>query len=344
MLRDMEPREGAVSVAYGAVNRSKRSLGLDLKKSDAQTIIGRLIQKYDVLVEGFRSGVMSKLGLGYETLKELNPALIYCSITGYGQTGPYSDRAGHDINFVALSGSASYTGRKESGPLPLGTQMSDLAGSYNAALGILAAVVSRKLTGRGQHIDVSMSDGMLALNVIAGAGFAALGLEPDYEDSILNGGGTYDYYQTCDGRYFSVGCLEPKFFKRLCEAAGCQNKNTVTKKELKNIFKTKTFDEWREIFANSDACVEPVLKFSEVAEHPHFKARGMFVPVDKRDGNTQRQIAFPVKFSGNGTDYKHVGPTPGHDTRQVLAEAGFLSEEISEFFRTGVVAAGQKIY
>lgn len=168
--------------------------------------------EYDILLEQFRPGVMDRLGLGYETLKRINPRLIYVAITGYGQTGPYRDRAGHDINYLALSGLASYTGRAQTGPVPLSMQVADVAGgSLHGVVGLLAAVIARQQTGQGQYVDVSMTDCAFSLNAMAGAGFLACGVEPGRESQVLNGGSFYDYYRSRDGRWFSVGSLEPNF-------------------------------------------------------------------------------------------------------------------------------------
>ena len=191
---------------------------MNLKKPEAVDIIKRLVDEYDIIVEQFRPGVMKRLGLDYKTIFKINPRIIYCSITGYGQTGPYKDRAGHDINYLATAGVSSHSGRKKYGPILSGVQIADVAGgSLHAVTGILAAVIQRIQTGEGQYIDISMTDGSFALNSIHGADFLSGGSEPKFESTILNGGSYYDYYKTKDGRYFSVGSLEPKFFLKLLQ-------------------------------------------------------------------------------------------------------------------------------
>ena len=178
LLRVLPPHDQGVSASHAYLNRNKRSLALDLKQPEALEVIKQLLQDYDIVLEQFRPGVMERLGLGYEALKAINPKLIYVSITGYGQTGPYKDRAGHDINYLALAGLASYTGRAESGPLPLGMQVADVAGgSLHGVIGLLAAVIARQQTGLGQHLDVSMTDCAFSLNAMAGAGYLACGEE-----------------------------------------------------------------------------------------------------------------------------------------------------------------------
>ncbi|HEY9119210.1 MAG TPA: CaiB/BaiF CoA-transferase family protein, partial [Marinobacter sp.] len=219
LTRVMPPLEDGVSTAHTFLNRGKRSLGLDLKKEGSADVVKRLVKDYDVVIEQFRPGVMDRLGIGYETLKSINPNIIYCAITGYGQTGPYKDRAGHDINYLSLAGVSSHCGRKESGPPPMGIQIADVAGgSHHAVMGILAAVVHRQQTGEGQYIDISMTDAAFAMNGMAGAAALAGGQEQQPESSMLNGGTFYDYYQTSDGRWISVGSLEPQFSARLCDA------------------------------------------------------------------------------------------------------------------------------
>src|SRR5690606_23099685 len=214
LVRVLPPHVDGVSASHAYLNRNKRCLALDLKKPEAVEVVRRLVQDYDILVEQFRPGVMNKLGLGYEALKAINPRLTYVSITGYGQTGPYKDRAGHDLNYLALSGLSSYTGRRDSGPLPLGMQVADIAGgSLHGVIGLLAAVIARQSTGQGQHVDISMTDCAFSLHAMAGAGFLAAGQEPDMENQALNGGSFYDYYRTCDVRWLSVGRLESQFIQ-----------------------------------------------------------------------------------------------------------------------------------
>lgn len=219
LLRVLPPHDQGISASHAYLNRNKRSLALDLKQPAALEVVKQLLQDHDILLEQFRPGVMERLGLGYEALKAINPRLIYVSITGYGQTGPYKDRAGHDLNYLALAGLASYTGRADSGPLPLGFQAADIAGgSLYGVIGLLAAVIARQQSGQGQHLDVSMTDCAFSLNAMAGAGYLACGVEPGREEQVLNGGSFYDYYRSRDGRWMSVGSLEPNFMQQMCTA------------------------------------------------------------------------------------------------------------------------------
>jgi len=330
LTRVMPPHDAGVSTAHGFLNRGKQSLALNLKKEGSKEQILELVKDYDIVIEQFRPGVMDRLGIGYETLQAINPKLIYCAITGYGQTGPYKDRAGHDINYLAISGVSSHCGRAESGPPPMGIQIADVAGgSHHAVMGILAAVIHRQQTGEGQFVDISMTDAAFALNAMSGAACLAGGQDQKPESSLLNGGSFYDYYQTSDGRWLSVGSLEPQFSARLCDTLGiadmksyAQSQKPEHQQQLKAAVKekiaAKTLAEWQEIFADQDACVEPVLTISEAAEHPQLKAREMVIGVDRGDGTEQRQIGFPIKFEKTPAATTRIGKMLGADNEEYL--------------------------
>jgi alpha-methylacyl-CoA racemase len=335
-----------MSAAFTHLGRGKRSMNLNLKDSRAVKIIHQLLATYDILIEQFRPGVMAKFGLDYASLKTMNPSLIYCSLTGYGQTGPFRDRAGHDINYLARSGIMSYSGKRESGPSLTGIQIADIAsGSNNAIIGILAAVVCRSTTGKGQHIDISMTDGMLAFNAMYGANFLVDGQDPLREQTLLNGGSLYDFYETKDGEYISVGSIEPQFFAAFCETIKCKELISggieppnieIAKKRVREIIKTKTRDEWTEEFRKVDACVEPVLSLSEALNNSHSRERGMVVEAGLPNGETVRQLASPIKFSETPPHYKNAGMSPGIHTQEILLEIGYSDKEIEEFENTGL--------
>jgi len=335
-----------MSAAAAYLGRGKRSITLNLKDQRAGEIIRRLIREYDIVIEQFRPDVMEKFGLDYSSLKETNPCLIYCSLTGYGQNGPLRSRAGHDINYLARSGIMSYSGRKDTGPALLGVQIADVSsGAQNAVIGILAAVTHRLTTGCGQHLDVSMTDGAQALNALFGASFLADGEEPAREETILNGGCLYDFYETRDGRHLSFGALEPGFFNACCEAMGCPEliatgiapaDSGKIKNELRRLFKTKTRDEWVDFFAGLDVCIEPVLTMSEVAADPQTQARQMIVDVPLPDGKTVRQFANPIKFSKTPPQYRFAGLPAGTHNREVLLGLGYTEEDIAAFKKSGL--------
>ncbi len=343
LLRVLPPHDQGTSASHAYLNRNKRSLALDLKQAEALEIVRELVKDYDIVLEQFRPGVMERLGLGYEALKAINPRLIYVSITGYGQTGPYKDRAGHDINYLALAGVASYTGRRDTGPLPLGVQVADVGGgSLYAVVGLLAAVIARQQSGVGQYLDVSMTDCSFSLNAMAGAGYLACGVEPEWESHVLNGGSFYDYYRSRDGRWMSVGSLEPAFMQQLCAALGrpelaALGLDPALKQALQVEFEKRSFEELCALFAGVDACVEPVLHLSEALEHPQFKAREVVSQVPRGDGSTQAQIACPLKFSEGLPAPRHIGVAVGAHTDEVLAELGFTPQSIGDLRQARVV-------
>lgn len=333
--------------AVGAyLGRGKRCIHLNLKDVRAMEVIRRIITEYDILVEQFRPGVMARCGLDYESLSKGHPGLIYCSITGYGQTGPMRDRAGHDINYLSRSGLMGHSGRKAIGPVLTGMQIADVAsGSFNAIIGILAAVVHRHETGQGQHIDISMTDGVMAFNAMFGAGFLATGEIADREGSFLNGGSLYDFYETSDGEYISVGSIEPQFFAAFCAAIGRPDLEAGSiappdldrvKAEVRKIFKSKTREEWVAIFKKVDACVEPVLSLDEAFKDDMARQRAMIVDVPLPDGGTVRQLANPIKFSGTQQTYEKTVADAGSHTKEVFLEIGYSEGQIEEFEKTGL--------
>lgn len=348
MIRLSPPFDDDTSAWHALLNRSKRSMALDLKKPGAVEIVKRLVQTYDIVLEQFRPGVMDRLGIGYQALREVNPNLIYCALTGYGQTGPYKDRAGHDINYLSLAGVMSHMGHKETGPLPLSLQVADVGGgSFGAVTGILAAVIQRHQTGAGQLADISMFDTTVAWNSLAASQYLVGGQNPEPEESWLNGGSYYDFYRTADGRYLSVGSLEPKFWISFCQTIGRpdlidQGYNTdpkvqqALKAEIQSVIATQSLASWLTIFATVDVCVEPVLTVSEMLAHPQTQARQMVVDIPKSDGSKQKQIGSPFKFSEAQPTYKYIGAALGAHTEEVLMEIGYNAGEIAMFRQAGL--------
>ena len=325
LIRIMPPYANGQATAHSYLNRNKQSIVLDLKDAASIDLIKAKISEFDIVIEQFRPDVMRRLGLDYATLAEINPRLIYCSITGYGQTGSYKDRAGHDINYLALAGIAGYSGRQDSGPPPLGIQVADIAGgSLHAVIAILAAVVERSRSGIGQYIDISMTDCVASLNSMAASATLAAQVEQAPEQGMLNGGIFYDYYMTQDGRYLSIGSLEPQFMAGLSAALDLpvllqkgasldvQDRQEV-KQAIQEKIKAKTFKEWHEIFANLDVCVEPVLSLSEALNSPLAQQRGWIVnvPLQNNTPDTEPQIACPIKFSRSQIRYSFVGQKLG---------------------------------
>ena len=347
LLKLMPPMAGKVSAAHATINRNKRSLALDLKKPEAKEIIERLLADYDVVVEQFRRGVMARLGLDFESLKVIKPSLIYCSITGYGQTGPYKDRAGHDINYLALSGLASYSGRKDTGPVLSATQVADIAGgSHHAVMSILAALYARSNSGEGAYLDVSMADAALTLNTMFGAGALASGRDPMFGAEMLNGGLFYDYYETSDEQYVSVGSLEPNFAMALLQALGLPdwlNKIADQRPETQSAlraaiaakFKAEDYAHWVNVFASLDACVEPVLSVNQAVEHPQFKAREMLLEAELESGEKVRQIASALPFERR--ESVTAGVSLGAQTVEILDSLGYSVEQIESLKQSGCI-------
>jgi len=335
------------SATSAQMNRNKRSLMLNLQEPRAIEIIKKLIMEYDIVVEQFRPGVMKKLALDYETLSKINPRLIYCSITGYGHGNSMSRRAGHDINYLSLSGIPGYSGRNGEPPSLNGIQIADVAGgSFNAVIGILTAVIHRMNTGEGQFVDISMTDGMMAFHAIWGPACLLTGEAPEPEGTLLNGGTIYDYYETKDGKYISYGGLEPKFWNSFCKKLGREEwiplgvngAGPEIKEEIREIIRGKTFDEWMETMKDADACFEPVLSLREALESPLAKERNMVVRVSDGNGGSFRQIGSPYKLSATPPRFDHAGrPVSREETAAILKSFGYSGGEIKEMFRKGVL-------
>ncbi|EET82512.1 CoA-transferase family III protein [Acinetobacter radioresistens SK82] len=325
LIRLLPPYANGQATAHSYLNRNKQSVTLDLKDKTSIELIRQKISEFDIVVEQFRPGVMKRLGLDYAVLAELNPRLIYCSITGYGQDGPYRDRAGHDINYLAVAGIAGHSGREKDGPPPLGIQVADIAGgSLHAVIGILTAVIERQQSGLGQYIDISMTDCVATLNSMA-ASAALAGQTPQMpEQEHLNGGTYYDYYQTKDGRYLSVGSLEPQFMQGLAQVLDLPvllekgaSFDSDDRKQVKQAIQAKilrrTWAEWSNTFAALDICVEPVLRLDEALNSPLAQARKWIVqvPVAADLKKTEPQLACPIKFSRSQARYTFSGQSLG---------------------------------
>jgi crotonobetainyl-CoA:carnitine CoA-transferase CaiB-like acyl-CoA transferase len=336
-------RDMAAGMAY--LGRGKRTVKINLKAKEAPAVVKRLLGSYDILIEQFRPGVMARAGLDYAGLSQVRPDLIYLSLTGYGQNGPLAARAGHDINYLARSGIMAYSGRRGELPPLMGIQIGDIAaGGLQAVVGILAAVLHRQKTGEGQYIDLAITDSLMSFHALTSAGFLVDGQEPGREETLLNGGSHYDFYETRDGKYVSVGALEPKFFAALCDTLAAEDPQVKAsllaggeeaKEKMRGIFLTKTRRQWEEQFQGVEACVEPVLSLKEALEDPQARARGMVTEVGLARGGKVCQIANPIKFSRSCA-------TPGifddgeEEGRQALREAGFTEEEITAGEKSGL--------
>ena len=325
LIRLFPPYANGQATSHSYLNRNKQSITLDLKSPESIQLIHDKITDFDIVLEQFRPGVMQRLGLDYASLAKINPRLIYCSITGYGQTGDYQQRAGHDINYLALSGIAGHSGRQAGGPPPLGIQVADVAGgSLHALVAILSAVIERQRSGLGQYIDISMTDCAATLNNMAASAVLAAQVPQYAEQSYLNGGTYYDYYETADGRYLSVGSLEPQFMQGLAQilnlpillekgASLDPQERLQVKHAIQDKIKTQSFATWQQVFAQYDVCVEPVFTLDEALHSPLAQQRGwtVEVPIQQNAEKTETQLACPIKFSRSQMRYDYIGQALG---------------------------------
>jgi len=328
---------------FRLVNRNKRAMRLDLKNPKGCEVLLRLAKKADVVVEGFRPGVMAKLGVGYGELAAVNPRLVYCSITGYGQDGPYADRAGHDVNYIGYAGVGDRIGTADAPVVP-NFQIADLlGGALTPVMGILAALIDARASGRGRHVDVAMTDAVFAHAIFPVLGFLERGKTPGRGTGMLDGGlPCYNVYRTRDGRWMAVGALERKFWEALCDILGCpelKGKHIVygeearpVKERLAASFASRTQREWSEVFALAECCVSPILTVDEALENEQLRARGMAIV---KEGLTQ--LAPPLKFSEFEFAIVRDAPGPGEHTDEVLREAGFGEAEIAALRRNSVI-------
>ena len=345
--RRMDMGMSARTQAFWALNRNKRSVGLNLKEPRAQEAFLRMAEKADVAIEGFRPGVVKRLGVDYEAVNAANPRVIYCSLSGYGQTGPYAGLVGHDINYISIGGALGLIGTPGAPPaIPMNIIADFAGGGLYAAFAILAAVIARGHTGRGQYVDIAMSDGVTSLLAFPASQLFAAGLVPKPGVDMLNGGfPAYAVYETSDGKWLSIGCIEPWFWSELCKALGCEeyipHQNNREKfpeifDYLRRRFKEKTRDEWFEQLRQHDICVAPVYSLDEVFDDPHVQARNMVVELDHPEFGKVKQVGVGPKFSDTPGAVRKTAPRRGEDTDTLLAEAGYSGAEIAALREAGV--------
>lgn len=352
--RMMPPFARTVGQAFLAVNRDKRSVALNLKHSEGREALLRLVGGADVLVETYRPGVMARLGLDYETLHARNQRLVVCSISGYGQDGPYSQRAGHDLNYIGYAGLLAHLARPGEPPILPGAQFADIAGgSLMAVTGILAGLVGCAATGEGRYVDVSMTDGALSLLPLLATRVLNGVPEPKPGEAELTGAlPGYNIYETADGRSLTVAALEPKFFENLCQRLGrpdlvarqfprdAADRDEVVS-ELAAIFRTKTRDEWLAELADADACVGPVNTITEALADPQLRARGMMAHGSYGPAEGEGDaLRYTPLVSDAPFMLRHGLPGLGADTADVLKEAGYTPEEIEALASVGAIALG----
>jgi len=347
-IRWMDPFKGGMSSGLIALNRGKRSMTLNLKHERGREVLVRLVRDADMLVESFRPGVMDRLGVGYERLAEENPRLIYCAITGYGQDGPYKDRAGHDINYLGYAGVLGIIGPRDGDPAVAGVQIADVGGgALMGAIGMLAALHDRERTGRGRFVDISMLDGSVSWLAMHAAGYFIDGVAPRRGQMRLSGQlACYRVYRCADGKHVTVGALEPQFWAALCKALDVPElieRQFAQPEEqdeigalIQEILLRRTRDEWVHELADLDACFGPVNDFAEAFTDPQVVARGLRVEVPTPEGPTGA-VGNPIRTVGE--TQSPLGPAPGfgEHTDEALQAAGYSSEEIEALRAAGAV-------
>lgn len=344
-MRSNENAERAA--AYNALGRGKKSIALNLKDDSAREIFYELVKGADVVIEGFRPGVVKRLGVDYDTLAQINPRIICCSVSGFGQTGPYSNLVGHDINYISVGGALGVIGRPGTPPaIPVNIIADFAGGGLTAAFAICVAIIAREKTGRGQNVDIGMSDGVLSLMTSAFSGFFSSGRPIRPGEFLLNGAVPwYNTYQCKDGRWFSIGSIEPHFYAALTQVLGFpeyadrQHDSAVYPEMAEKYaakFLEKTADEWMEIMSQYDICAAPVLEMENVVTNPHNVARGMIVEVDSPVGKV-KQIGVGPKLSGTPGQVRTTAPLLGQDTDAVLAGLGYDTAKIAALRDQGAV-------
>lgn len=347
--RHVYPVVGDKSALFYAVNRGKKSIAINLKSESGQEIFKSLVRHADVLLEQFRPGVMERLGLGYENLIKENDRLIYCSITGYGHSGPLQFTAGHDLNYLSLAGVTGLTGSADR-PGMSGIQIADLAGgSLQGISSILLALLARERTGKGQFCDVAMMDGAISLLVYSLAEWSGIGRLPERAREMLTGGyACYHIYSTADGGFVSLGAVEAKFWQGFCERLGRLDyaphqwdmaKQADIIQDISTIMASKTRREWVDYFAEDDICFTPVLDLEEMSRHPQVMDRNMIIILEDVQGSGKNMAltGCPIKLSATPAVIKPVYPELGEHTEAVLREVGYSNQEIIQFQQDQVI-------
>ncbi len=347
--------ESARSALFLSLNRNKRSIRLDLKSDGGREALLRLVGEYDVVLESFRPGVLDRLGVGYERMREQNPGLVYCAISGYGQDGPKRAASGHDMNYLGLVGLLGLTGEQGGEPVQAAGQIADVGGgALMAAFGILAALRERDGSagsggsGEGQMVDVAMADGALSwLALVAGAYFADGAVPRRGELALAGALICYRPYECSDG-WISLGALEPKFWQAWCRGVGREDLIAVqferpgsgAHAQVQEIFRSRTRAEWEAFASANDCCLEPVLELDEALDSELVRAREMVVEIEQPGvGRAVRQLGVPVKLARTPGEHARLpGPALGEHTEAVLLGAGYSEAQVAELIASGAAA------
>ncbi|WP_174733332.1 CaiB/BaiF CoA transferase family protein [Mesobacillus harenae] len=354
-IRWRKPAIEGIGARHLTINRNKKSVELNLKTEEGKRIFKKMAESADVILESFRPGVMDRLGLGYEEISKVNKGIVYCSLTGYGQTGPYRNLPGHDINYIGYSGILGLIGEKDGKPVVPGVQIADIGGGALMALsGICMALFHRVRSGQGQYIDVSMMDGAVSWLYASASDYFASGKTPERGNTRLDGHFAYYHvYQTKDKKYLSVGASEFKFWKRICELIGKpewtelhEGSGEVQKQlklDLSELFRQKNQQEWLDLLANEDTCVGPVNDIDQIFEDPQIIDRELFLEMNHPTAGTVKQIGFPIKFSKTKGKILSHSPLLGEHTEEVLAQLDYTNEDIEELRKSGVIGASLSV-
>ena len=349
--------EGRREAAFDALSRNKRSIGLNLKSDKGRDIFYQLVQTADVVVEGFRPGVVKRLGVDYEKIKSVNRGIIYCSLSGYGQDGPYSNRSGHDVNYISIAGALNLIGSPDRPPVVPLNLLADFAGaSLHGVMGILAALVARGKTGRGQHVDIAYADGVITLLTWFISNYFSKGIMFSRGETWLHGAYPYyGVYEAKDGKYVSIGCLEPWFWENLCRALGKEEyisycispEHFLHKPEgekweeissyLKQVFLTRTRDEWFDFLADKDVPVGKVYTFDEVFNDPQVLHRQMVLEIDHPTLGKVKHPGIAIKLSETPGKVRSLAPIFGEHTEEILHELSYNKSQIEELRQSGII-------
>jgi crotonobetainyl-CoA:carnitine CoA-transferase CaiB-like acyl-CoA transferase len=348
-MRYYPPYLRTESAGFLAVNRSKRSVAINLGAKKGVELFFLLVKTADVVIEQFRPGIIDKMGIGYKNARKIKKDIIYVSLTGYGQNGPYAMQAGHDINYIGYSGILSSTGTKETGPVIPGAQIADVAGgAYMTIIACLSALWAREKTGRGQQVDISMLDAILPLMTLQMAHYQAVGILPEAGQAALSGGlACYNVYQCADGKYVALGILEEKFWKNFCEVmrhSEWLDRQFVVgeeadklRGEISALFLTKTRDEWIIAGADHDICLAPVVEIAEIENNYHLQTRNMIIEQKHPACGKIKGFGVPLKFSRTPANPGMSAPSLGKDTQAILKELGYSKSDIKTFQEEGVI-------
>lgn len=348
--RAFTPIHKKESGSFLLLNRNKRSLALDLKTDAGLAILKQLVARSDVVVEGFRPGVMDRLGLGYEALRAVNKRIVVCAISGFGQTGPLREASGHDINYLALSGALQLFGTPQTGPLVPGLSIADVGGgSLMAVYGILAALLARHGTGEGQYVDVSMLDGLTTWLAYHGADHLFANIEPKGgERPFIGSAPCYNVYRCSDGRHLSLGIIEAHFWLAFCRLIGRPEWGDQQWPEgesaalqftaLRDLFAGAPLAHWVERLSAADIPAAPVNSMAEAFAHPQAKARDLLYHCEHPVEGRIPQLGFPVKFSGTPAVHRLPPPLLGQHSREVLEELGYSGSDIEALVASEVTA------